>query len=82
MADLEINNPEFDIVVNLDGTEKSLRIKPEETSDGVPYYGCYDGDSQVTQIRRDEDNNWDQMWGDLEQEEVEAIGQMITEKEM
>lgn len=82
MADLEINNPEFDIVVKLQDGEQSLQVKPEETSDGVPYYGVYNEDWQLTQIRKDEDNNWEQMWGDLPQGDVEAIGKLITEKEL
>lgn len=81
MADLEINNPEFDITVELDGAGKTIRVKPEETSDGVPYYSCYSGDTQLTQVRLDEDGNWDQMWGELQQADVDAIGKVIKERE-
>lgn len=81
MADLEINNPEFDIAVEIDGASKTIRVKPEETSDGVPYYSCYTDEAQITQIRLDEEGNWEQMWGELEQADINAIGKVIKEKE-
>lgn len=81
MADIELNNPEFDIVVNLGGTSKTVKVKPAETSDGVPYYSCYAGDAQITQVRLDEDGNWEQLWGELPQEDIEAIGELIRQKQ-
>jgi hypothetical protein len=81
MADLELNNPEFDIVVELNGTSKTVKVQPDETSDGVPFYKCYDGETLLTQVRLDEDGNWEQMWGDLDQENVDAVGKVIAEKE-
>jgi len=81
MADLEVNNPEFDITADLNGNSKTLKVKPDETSDGVPFYSCYSDDTQITQIRLDEDGNWEQMWGELEQEDVDAIGKLVKEKE-
>jgi len=81
MADLELNNPEFDIVVELDGTSKTVKVQPDETSDGVPFYKCYSGEDLLTQIRLDEDNKWEQMWGELKQEDIDAIGEVIAEKE-
>jgi len=81
MADLELNNPEFDIVVDIDGTSKTVKVQPDETSDGVPIYKCYSGETLLTQVRLDEEGNWEQMWGELGQEEIDAIGKVIAEKE-
>jgi len=80
MADLELHNPEFEITVSLDGAEKTLTVEPDETSDGVEYYICFSGSDKITQIRLDEDGTWDQMWGELSPEEVNAIGSAIQQK--
>ena len=79
MAELELNNPEFEIQVVLDDTSKILSVKPDETSDGVAYYNCMQDGKQLTQLRLDEEDNWEQIWGDLDQTEVDAIGTAITE---
>jgi hypothetical protein len=81
MADLELHNPGFDIEANLDGGSKTIRVQPDETSDGVEYFICSTGDQQITQIRLDEDGNWEQLWGDLSQKDIDAIGERIKEKE-
>lgn len=80
MADLELHNPEFDIVINLDGQSKTITVKPDETSDGVEYFICKSGDEQITQIRLDEDQKWEQLWGELSDEDVAAIGEAIEQK--
>ncbi|MET1054316.1 MAG: hypothetical protein ABWY16_03325 [Pedobacter sp.] len=80
MADLELHNPEFDIVINLDGQSKTITVKPDETSDGVEYFICKSGDEQLTQIRLDEDQKWEQLWGELSDEDVAAIGEAIEQK--
>ncbi|CAM4287888.1 hypothetical protein SAMN06265348_109140 [Pedobacter westerhofensis] len=80
MAELELHNPEFDIVINLDGQSKTITVKPDETSDGVEYFVCKSGDEQITQIRLDEDQKWEQLWGELSDEEVAAIGEAIEQK--
>ncbi|WP_442590534.1 hypothetical protein ACSBL2_04830 [Pedobacter sp. AW31-3R] len=80
MADLELNNPEFEITVSLSGEEKTIRVQPAETSDGVEYYKCNDGSAEITQIRKEEDGQWEQLWGDLEQQEIDLIGAAIAQK--
>jgi hypothetical protein len=79
MADLELHNPEFDIVVNLDGQSKTITVKPDETSDGVEYFNCKSGDEQITQIRLGEDQKWEQLWGDLSDEDVATVGKAIEQ---
>jgi hypothetical protein len=79
MADLELHNPAFDIVINLGGQRKTITVTPDETSDGVEYFNCKSGDEQITQIRLDEDQKWEQMWGDLSDEDVAAVGKAIEQ---
>ena len=81
MADLEENNPGFEITTSLNGANKTITIQPDETSDGVEYYIGLTGKDQITQIRLDEDGNWEQLWGDLEPDEVDAIGEAIKQKQ-
>lgn len=80
MADLELHNQEFEINVALDGSEQTIRVQPDETSDGVEFYNCFTGEDKITQIRLDEEGTWDQIWGELEQTEVDAIGKAIQNK--
>lgn len=82
MADLELNNPGFDITVNVNGESKNITVQPDETSDGVEYFICKDGDQQITQLRLDEEGNWEQLWGELGQEDVDAIGEVIKQQEL
>ena len=79
MAELELNNRQFEIEATLNGANKQISVKPDETSDGVAYYNCLLDGEQLTQIRLDEENKWEQIWGDLNQNEVDAIGAAITE---
>jgi hypothetical protein len=80
MTDLEKYNPEFTIEVSINGQQESIAVKPQETSDGVEYFLCFKGDEQITQIRKDEGDKWEQMWGDLPADEVNAIGKEITKQ--
>jgi hypothetical protein len=80
MTELEKHNPEFTIGVTLNGQQQSLLVKPQETSDSVEYFLCFDGDEQVTQVRKDHGDKWEQMWGDLNEDDVNAIGKEITKQ--
>lgn len=79
MADLELHNPAFELRVQLQGKAKTLQIQPDETSDGVEYFICSEGDQKLTQIRLNEDGEWEQLWGELSQQDIDAIGQGIKE---
>ena len=56
---------------------KNLKIVQEETTDGVPFYAV-EADGQVyTQVRKDENSQWKQIWGKADEAEVEALGKEI-----
>ena len=78
MAELSTHNPEFDVEVSIQGASKNIRIKPDETSDGVEYYICFEGDEQISQVRLEGKDTWAQLWGDLSDEEVQELGKAIT----
>jgi len=80
MTDLAKHNPEFTINVSIKGKQETIVAKPQETSDGVEYFLCFKGDEQLTQIRKDSGDKWEQMWGELPDEEVQAIGSEITKQ--
>jgi len=79
MAELEEHNPGFDITVHLDGENKTITIQPDETSDGIEFYICSLDNHQITQIRFD-DGKWDQLWGELDQEDIDTIGLAVQQK--
>ena len=81
MGELESNNPEFEVLVNLDGSDQTILIKPEETSDGAEYYNCMLGGKQLSEIREDVKGEWEQLWGNLTQAKVNAIGKAIKAKQ-
>ena len=80
MADLELHNPEFEITVPINGANQTIQVQPDETSDGVEYFICKSEGQQLTQIRKDEDSKWEQMWGELSQEDIDSIGYKIENK--
>lgn len=80
MADLELHNPEFEITAAINGANQTIQVQPDETSDGVEYFICKLEGQQLTQIRKDEDSKWEQMWGELSQEDVDSIGYKIENK--
>lgn len=74
MADLETNSPSFDIEVQ---GEKLIRVQPDETSDGVPIYKCFSGNKMITEIRQGNEGEWEQLWGELTQEDINRIATAI-----
>ncbi|MCD2425855.1 hypothetical protein LQ567_23935 [Niabella pedocola] len=79
---METGTKQFAIEVTIDGKRTQLQVTPAETTDGVTFYKCMAGADEITQIRNDE-GIWKQIWGDLSDEEVKAIGAVIdsyTEK--
>lgn len=80
MADLGTSNPEFKIEVSLNGQQRSLHVKPDETSDGIEYYVVFDDESELTQIRLESEAKWEQLWGELSEEDVNTIGEEITKQ--
>lgn len=80
MADLELHNPEFEITIELNGTHQTIQVQPDETSDGVEYFICKSDDEQITQIRKEENGSWEQLWGKLNQDDIDHIGHAIENK--
>jgi len=77
-----MNSPHIDfyIIANIDGEEKHLKVIELETTDGVPYYSCFIGDNEITQLRNEIYGKWEQLWGNLSSETVNHIGEKILEK--
>ena len=78
MAELSTHNPEFDIEASVGGKSQTIHVKPDETSDGVEYFICFSGDTQLTQIRLEGKDTWAQLWGDLADADVQELGKAIT----
>jgi len=77
MTDIEALPPSFEIQLNIKGKEQTILVKPDETSDGARYYNCILDGETLTQIREETDGNWEQLWGTLDQQDVDAIGGKI-----
>lgn len=70
----------FSIHVNIGANEYKaleLEVQPEETTDGVPFFVCQTNGIEISQVRRDENNQWEQIWGDLDERTVKNIGKAI-----
>lgn len=70
----------FYIIAQINGQEKHICVKELETTDGVPYYACYVGDTEITQIRNETYGKWEQLWGDLDEQTIQKIGAKIEEQ--
>lgn len=80
MADLGTRNPDFKIEVSLNGQQRQLHVKPDETSDGIEYFIVFDDENELTQIRLESEGKWEQLWGELSQQDVNTIGEAITKQ--
>ncbi|ADY52070.1 hypothetical protein Pedsa_1509 [Pseudopedobacter saltans DSM 12145] len=54
-----------------------LQIQPEDTTDGVPFYICETNGVEISRLRKDEKNQWEQIWGDLDTRTINNIGKAI-----
>lgn len=77
MGEIELHQESFEININLDGTNQTIHVSPEETTDGVEFFRCSVEGKNITQIRREKDGNWEQIWGNLDTKTVDAIGNAI-----
>ncbi|PIH04214.1 hypothetical protein CS542_01175 [Pedobacter sp. IW39] len=57
-----ITQSEFEITAAINGANQTIQVQPDETSDGVSILSV-NRRSAATQIRKDEDSKWEQMWG-------------------
>lgn len=77
MGDIELSQESFEINVNLAGTSQAIRVRPQETTDGIEYFSCSIEGKNITQIRMEKEGGWEQIWGELDTKAVETIGQAI-----
>lgn len=68
---------EFEIQVSLSGKDTAIRVKPDETSDGAPYFICDVSGNTITQLREETEGGWEQLWGELDEQEIATIGKAI-----
>ena len=80
MGEIDLHQESFEININLDGTDQTIRVSPEETTDGVEFFRCSLGEHNITQIRKEKDGTWEQIWGTLDAKTVDTIGQAITNR--
>ncbi len=71
---------EFYIIADIDGKEKHIKVLQLETTDGVPYYSCHIGETELAQLRNETYGTWEQLWGDLDDKTIQNIGSKIDEK--
>ncbi len=81
----DFSHEKFDITINMGSKENkafNLEIRAEETTDGVPYFVCETNGVEISQLRRNEYNEWEQLWGDLDIQTVKNIGEAIEQHEV
>ncbi|GAA4806691.1 hypothetical protein GCM10023231_39850 [Olivibacter ginsenosidimutans] len=69
--------PPFIIRAKINGVEQQLTVKTEETTDGVPYFICLQDQEQLTELRKESNGKWVQLWGNLDTLSILAIGKAI-----
>ncbi|MBC8984758.1 hypothetical protein H9X96_03100 [Pedobacter sp. N36a] len=80
MKDNKSGPDEFDIHLDIDGADAIITVKPDETSDGARYFICYIDNDRITQLREEIDGKWEQIWGILDHDMVDAIGKEINQR--
>lgn len=73
----DIGDRIFDVQATVNGSTQTVQIKLTETTDGVPYYICLLGEKEISQLRRELEGGWKQLWGNLDAQDVAAIGKAI-----
>lgn len=71
---------EFYITATINEQKKDLKVVQLETTDGVPYYACFIGEEEITQLRKETYGKWEQLWGSLDYKTIQIIGLQIMEK--
>ena len=71
---------DFYIIATINEQEKHIKVVQLETTDGVPYYACFIGESEITQLRKETYGKWEQLWGNLDNNTIQFIGSQIMEK--
>lgn len=74
------SGPKFQIEAQIKGKRVPLTVTPLDTSDGSPYFSCALNRKEITQIRKETYGQWEQLWGDLDIETVQELGEQIAEK--
>nr|WP_121273611.1 hypothetical protein [Pedobacter schmidteae] len=80
MATSDLHHQDLEINFNLKGTYQTIQITPEETTDGAAYYNCSVKGKNITQIRKEKEGDWEQIWGELDHQTVNAIGKAISQQ--
>ncbi|GAB3421624.1 hypothetical protein [Niabella aquatica] len=70
------NGREFSVQARVNGQMQEVWVLTSETTDGITFYNCRVNGNKITQIRKDE-QIWKQIWGDISEEDVKAIGEAI-----
>ncbi|MCH5599412.1 hypothetical protein [Niabella ginsengisoli] len=70
------NGREFSVQAVVNGQSQEVLVLTSETTDGVTFYNCRIHGNEITQIRKD-DQEWKQIWGQIPEEDVKAIGEAI-----
>lgn len=78
MEQSEINQEEFDISIVLNGSKQTINVKAKETTDGAEYFQCSQSGKNITQVRKEKDRSWEQIWGDLDNSTIQEIGKAIN----
>lgn len=77
MKEPELSQSSFEINVSLSGSNKTIIVYREETSDGLSYFVCKENNETITQLRENVEGHWEQLWGVLDQQSIDLIGAEI-----
>ncbi|GAB3009273.1 hypothetical protein GCM10027051_07690 [Niabella terrae] len=66
----------FSVEASFNSSQRRLQVQTAETSDGIEFYKCSETDKDLTWLRKEMDQ-WKQIWGELNNEAIEAIGTAI-----
>lgn len=75
---MEKSADHFTVVIQSGSLQgEQILVEPVQTTDGVPIYNCLLETKPITQLRQDTDGGWIQVWGTLDKETIQSIGEAI-----
>ena len=76
LKDPAMQTDHFTVPFTREGNPYTLQVHTDPSTDDVDTYICKLNGERITQLRKDV-GQWKQLWGELNQEEIQQLGEAI-----
>ncbi|GAB1462883.1 hypothetical protein [Pedobacter sp.] len=71
---------DYYIIATINEQEKHFKVVQLQTTEDVPCYACFIGETEIRQLRKETYGKWEKLWGNLDNNTIQFIGSQIMEK--